>query len=273
MLELAVLGLLKEQQLHGYELKKRLTEALGPFSSVSFGSLYPALNRLEAAGAVRAVEAVVEAGGRRAAPGHRPHDRLHRRRGGRLPGPAGGVPRPPAERAPLGPHPQGLRHHRPGPAALRGAARGRDGRRRRRQGVQSQAGVLPLPAARPAAAAARAPAGPAGGSAGPHPHQHAGPAGPHGHVHAIADRSRHRGRRAGHLVARPPDRHRTAGQTRSGQSRFEEDSSEQDDSAGHRGSRQLRQLAGAGPRVLPRRRPGRDRPRPHARGARRLPRA
>ncbi len=56
MLELAVLGLLKEQQLHGYELKKRLTEALGPFSSVSFGSLYPALNRLEAAGAVQAVE-------------------------------------------------------------------------------------------------------------------------------------------------------------------------------------------------------------------------
>jgi len=34
-----------------------LTEALGSFSSVSFGSLYPALNRLEAAGAVKAVEA------------------------------------------------------------------------------------------------------------------------------------------------------------------------------------------------------------------------
>ncbi|MDQ1436422.1 MAG: hypothetical protein QOK43_51 [Acidimicrobiaceae bacterium] len=57
MLELAILGLLKEQELHGYELKKRLGEALGPLSSVSFGSLYPALNRLEAAGAVKAVEA------------------------------------------------------------------------------------------------------------------------------------------------------------------------------------------------------------------------
>lgn len=57
MLELAILGLLKEQDLHGYELKKRLTETLGQFSSVSFGSLYPALNRLEAAGAVKAVEA------------------------------------------------------------------------------------------------------------------------------------------------------------------------------------------------------------------------
>ena len=57
MLELAILGLLKEQELHGYELKKRLGEALGPLSSVSFGSLYPALNRLESAGAVKAVEA------------------------------------------------------------------------------------------------------------------------------------------------------------------------------------------------------------------------
>jgi len=57
MLELAILGLLKEQELHGYELKKRLTAAFGPLSSVSFGSLYPALARLEAAGAVKAVEA------------------------------------------------------------------------------------------------------------------------------------------------------------------------------------------------------------------------
>lgn len=57
MLELAILGLLKEQELHGYELKKRLAETLGSFSSVSFGSLYPALARLEAAGAVKAVEA------------------------------------------------------------------------------------------------------------------------------------------------------------------------------------------------------------------------
>lgn len=57
MLELAILGLLKEQELHGYELKKRLGETLGPLSSVSFGSLYPALAKLESAGAVKAVEA------------------------------------------------------------------------------------------------------------------------------------------------------------------------------------------------------------------------
>jgi len=57
VLELAILGLLKESDLHGYELKKRLADTLGPFSTVSFGSLYPALGRLESAGAVKAVEA------------------------------------------------------------------------------------------------------------------------------------------------------------------------------------------------------------------------
>jgi DNA-binding PadR family transcriptional regulator len=55
VLELAVLGLLHEQPLHGYELKKRLGEALGSFWGVSFGSLYPALRRLERAGAVEVV--------------------------------------------------------------------------------------------------------------------------------------------------------------------------------------------------------------------------
>ena len=57
VIELAILGVLKESELHGYELKKRLREVLGPLSSVSFGSLYPALARLEASGAVKAVEA------------------------------------------------------------------------------------------------------------------------------------------------------------------------------------------------------------------------
>jgi DNA-binding PadR family transcriptional regulator len=57
VIELAILGLLKEQDLHGYELKKRLTELLGPWSSVSFGSLYPALSRLERDGRVEAVAA------------------------------------------------------------------------------------------------------------------------------------------------------------------------------------------------------------------------
>ncbi|HET6811701.1 MAG TPA: PadR family transcriptional regulator [Acidimicrobiales bacterium] len=56
MLELAILGLLKDQELHGYELKKRLGETLGPLSRVSFGSLYPALRRLARSGAVEVVE-------------------------------------------------------------------------------------------------------------------------------------------------------------------------------------------------------------------------
>jgi DNA-binding PadR family transcriptional regulator len=53
MLEMAILGLLKEQPMHGYDLRKRLRTDFGLLSSLSFGSLYPALNRLETEGAVR----------------------------------------------------------------------------------------------------------------------------------------------------------------------------------------------------------------------------
>lgn len=60
MLELAILGLLVEEDLHGYELKRRLTDALGALSSVSYGSLYPALGRLEKAAAVTIVAASAE---------------------------------------------------------------------------------------------------------------------------------------------------------------------------------------------------------------------
>jgi DNA-binding PadR family transcriptional regulator len=54
--ELAILGLLQEQPLHGYELKKRLTGLLGARATLSFGSLYPALGRLERGGLVTAVD-------------------------------------------------------------------------------------------------------------------------------------------------------------------------------------------------------------------------
>ena len=57
MLDLAILGLLEEGELHGYEIRRRLREHLGLLANVSFGSLYPALARLEAAGALEAVEA------------------------------------------------------------------------------------------------------------------------------------------------------------------------------------------------------------------------
>jgi len=61
VLELAVLGSLSEQPLHGYELKKRLSETLGPLWGISFGSLYPALRRLERSGAIEAADAIDDA--------------------------------------------------------------------------------------------------------------------------------------------------------------------------------------------------------------------
>ena len=50
MLELAVLGLLSESPLHGYELRKRLSALLGAFRAFSYGSLYPTLRKLSEAG-------------------------------------------------------------------------------------------------------------------------------------------------------------------------------------------------------------------------------
>lgn len=50
MLELAILGLLDERPMHGYELRKRLSEMLGTVRTVSFGSLYPTLRRLQQQG-------------------------------------------------------------------------------------------------------------------------------------------------------------------------------------------------------------------------------
>jgi DNA-binding PadR family transcriptional regulator len=55
MLELAILGLLKEQPMHGYQLSRELGESLGGFWRVSYGSLYPTLRRLERDGEVETV--------------------------------------------------------------------------------------------------------------------------------------------------------------------------------------------------------------------------
>jgi DNA-binding PadR family transcriptional regulator len=62
VLDMAILGLLEEQELHGYEVRKQLRDHLGLLANVSFGSLYPALSRLERAGAVEAIEAPAGAG-------------------------------------------------------------------------------------------------------------------------------------------------------------------------------------------------------------------
>ena len=56
MLDMAILGLLEEGDLHGYEIRRQLRDHLGLLANVSFGSIYPALTRLEKAGAVSATE-------------------------------------------------------------------------------------------------------------------------------------------------------------------------------------------------------------------------
>ncbi|HEY1829675.1 MAG TPA: PadR family transcriptional regulator [Acidimicrobiales bacterium] len=56
MLDMAILGLLEEGDLHGYEIRRQLRDHLGILANVSFGSIYPALTRLEKSGAVAAAE-------------------------------------------------------------------------------------------------------------------------------------------------------------------------------------------------------------------------
>jgi DNA-binding PadR family transcriptional regulator len=46
LLDLAVLGLLHENPMHGYELRKRLNALLGSFRALSYGTLYPCLKSL-----------------------------------------------------------------------------------------------------------------------------------------------------------------------------------------------------------------------------------
>ncbi len=50
MLEVAILGFLKEAPLHGYELKQRIAMLTGHAYRVSDGALYPAILRMEQRG-------------------------------------------------------------------------------------------------------------------------------------------------------------------------------------------------------------------------------
>ena len=52
VIEFAVLGLLHDSPMHGYELRKRLSAELGAFRAFSYGSLYPALKGLVTAGLI-----------------------------------------------------------------------------------------------------------------------------------------------------------------------------------------------------------------------------
>ena len=139
MLDLAILGLLEENDLHGYELRKRLGDLLGPAPRH--------LVRLALPGPRPAREGRPGQGrpsrpGPRRAP--RPDERLAGRRARRLPGPAPGRRR--GGRPGAAPGQEGLRHHRRRPAAARRAAR--RPRRVRRPGVPAPGRLLPQPAAR-----------------------------------------------------------------------------------------------------------------------------
>ncbi len=51
MLEMAILGLLLQAPMHGYELRKELATRLGTLrAAISYGTLYPTLKRLNTAG-------------------------------------------------------------------------------------------------------------------------------------------------------------------------------------------------------------------------------
>ena len=58
VLEPAILGLLHESPMHGYELRKRLNLVLGSFRALSYGSLYPCLKSLVERGWIQGTESV-----------------------------------------------------------------------------------------------------------------------------------------------------------------------------------------------------------------------
>jgi DNA-binding PadR family transcriptional regulator len=60
-LEFALLGLLTQGPLHGYELRKRLITIYGPFKTLSFSVLYPQLRRMLTAGLIE--ESLSQTGG------------------------------------------------------------------------------------------------------------------------------------------------------------------------------------------------------------------
>ena len=57
VLDIAILGLLMDRDHHGYEIRSQLRDRLGVWANVSFGSIYPALARLERDGSVEATAA------------------------------------------------------------------------------------------------------------------------------------------------------------------------------------------------------------------------
>ncbi|MGB3184294.1 MAG: PadR family transcriptional regulator [Ornithinimicrobium sp.] len=64
MLELAILGLLQDAPMHGYELRKQVHRVLGTVRALSYGTLYPRLRDLVLWGYLREVDRPIT--GRRA---------------------------------------------------------------------------------------------------------------------------------------------------------------------------------------------------------------
>ncbi len=62
-LEFTLLGLLTQNPLHGYELRKRMGVIFGPFKALSFSVLYPQLRRMMEAGLIE--ETLLESQSRR----------------------------------------------------------------------------------------------------------------------------------------------------------------------------------------------------------------
>jgi DNA-binding PadR family transcriptional regulator len=58
MLELAALGLLLKEPLHGYRLKQQLELFMSGCISVNYGAIYPLLKRLEERGAICVIEEI-----------------------------------------------------------------------------------------------------------------------------------------------------------------------------------------------------------------------
>jgi DNA-binding PadR family transcriptional regulator len=56
MLELAILGLLHDSPMHGYELRKRLHLVMGTVRALSYGTLYPRLKEMVRRGWITEVE-------------------------------------------------------------------------------------------------------------------------------------------------------------------------------------------------------------------------
>jgi len=60
---LAILGILRERSLHGYELKHIISEHMGDWTNIAFGSIYFALSKLREEGLIEAT-GVYRDGGR-----------------------------------------------------------------------------------------------------------------------------------------------------------------------------------------------------------------